>query len=97
MMIFDGVLVDDIILFVNLGNYLEWYFCYVIEDIEMCLLVELIVIGIGYDVICYYCWVVIIVDVEELVGVMIDQFVDFFDDEVEQELQYCGCWCRVVC
>lgn len=54
MVIFDGVFVDDFILLVNFVNYLEKYLCDVIDMIEKQCVVELIVIGIGYDVICYY-------------------------------------------
>lgn len=64
MVIFDGVFVDDLIFFVNVGNYLEKYLCEVIVYIENLLLVEFIVIGIGYDVMWYYECVVMIVDVE---------------------------------
>lgn len=36
MVIFDGVLVDDLILLVNFVNYLEKYLCDVIVMVEKC-------------------------------------------------------------
>jgi cobaltochelatase CobT len=81
MMISDGAPVDDSTLSVNPGNYLERHLRWVIEEIELRSVVELIAIGIGHDVTRYYRRAVTIVDAEELGGAMTEKLAELFDEK----------------
>ncbi len=80
MVISDGSPVDDSTQSVNPVNYLEQHLRRVIEDIELRSPVELTAIGIGHDVTRYYRRAVVIVDAEELGGVMTERLAELFDE-----------------
>jgi cobaltochelatase CobT len=80
MMISDGAPVDDSMLSVNPGNYLERHLRHIIEEIETRSPVELIAIGIGHDVTRYYRRAVTIVDAEELGGAITEKLAELFSE-----------------
>ena len=81
MVISDGAPVDDSTLSVNAANYLEKHLRDVIAMVERRKAVELLAIGIGHDVTCYYERAVTITDVEQLAGAMTEQLAALFDTD----------------
>ena len=81
LVISDGAPVDDSTLSVNSGSYLEKHLRQVISYIEGRSPVELLAIGIGYDVTRYYRRAVTITDVDQLGGAVVGQLTDLFDED----------------
>ena len=81
MVISDGAPVDDTTTSVNTATYLEQHLRAVVEEIEYRSSVDLVAIGIGYDVSRFYKRAVTIHNVEELGGVMMDKLMELFDEK----------------
>ena len=69
---------------VNSGSYLEKHLREVIGYIETCSPVELLAIGIGYDVTLHYWRAVTINDVDQLGGAVVGQPTDLFDEDANR-------------
>lgn len=80
IVISDGASVDDSTLTENAGDYLERHLRYVIRDIETRSSVELIAIGVGYDVTRYYRRALTITGPSELAGAMTDKLIELFEE-----------------
>jgi cobaltochelatase CobT len=76
IVISDGAPIDDSTLSTNGTNYLDHHLRMVIGDIENNQSIELLAIGIGYDVTKYYASSVTINDVEELSEVLFNKLAD---------------------
>ena len=81
LVISDGAPVDDSTLSVNSGSYLERHLRLVIDYIEGRSPVQLLAIGIGHDVTRYYRHAVTITDVDQLVGAVVSQLTNLFDED----------------
>jgi cobaltochelatase CobT len=79
MVISDGAPVDDSTQGLNPNGYLESHLKSVIARIENDPLVELTAIGIGHDVTRYYARALMLSDVEQLGGGLMDQLTALFD------------------
>jgi cobaltochelatase CobT len=79
MVISDGAPVDDSTQGLNPNGYLEAHLKSVIARIENDPLVELTAIGIGHDVTRYYARALMLSDVEQLGGGLMDQLTALFD------------------
>ena len=80
LIVSDGAPVDDSTLAANAGDYLERHLRHVVEEIETRSSVELIAIGIGYDVARYYRRSVTIADPAELAGAITDKLCELFEE-----------------
>ena len=78
MVISDGTPIDEATNSCNPADYLEMHLHSVIEEIEHHSSVELVAIGIGYDVTRFYQRAVTIHDVEELGGAMMEKLAELF-------------------
>lgn len=81
MVISDGTPLDEGTASANPANYLEHHLHQVIQDIERRQDIELIAIGIGYDVSRFYRRAVTIHDAEELGGVMLEKLTELFSQK----------------
>ena len=86
MVISDGAPVDDTTTSVNSATYLEQHLRAVVEEIEYRSSVDLVAIGIGYDVSRFYKRAVTIHNVEELGGVMMDKLMELFDEKAAPQI-----------
>ncbi|MGR3650914.1 MAG: cobaltochelatase subunit CobT [Roseovarius sp.] len=90
MVISDGAPVDDSTLSVNPANYLEKHLRDVIAMVERRKQVELLAIGIGYDVTRYYERAVTITDADQLAGAMTEQLAALFDSDPRARARVMG-------
>ncbi|MBX3476997.1 MAG: cobaltochelatase subunit CobT [Brevundimonas sp.] len=81
MVISDGSPVDDSTQSANAALYLDKHLRQVIGEIEPASPVELMAIGIGHDVTRFYRRAVMLADVEQLAGAMIEKLAELFDAE----------------
>jgi len=79
MVISDGLPVDNSTIVANSKTYLKQHLDYVIDQIENSSAVQLLAIGIGYDVTHHYQHSVTIKSVDKLAETMIEQLADLFD------------------
>ena len=78
MVISDGSPLDHATLEANPPDYLENHLLQVIEHIEAGRAIELLAIGIGYDVTNYYHHAVMLDDEQRLGNAMTDQLCELF-------------------
>jgi cobaltochelatase CobT len=83
LVISDGAPIDDSTLSVNPATYLEQHLCHVIDEIETRSSIELIAIGIGFDVTCYYRRAVTIRNPADLADAMTAKLVELFEASEE--------------
>ena len=80
VVISDGAPVDDSTLSGNSRDYLECHLHDVVRYIEAVDVVELLAIGIGYDVTRYYPRAVTLLDAEQLGDTLMEQLTAMFSD-----------------
>ena len=85
MVISDGAPVDDTTQTANPVHYLERHLRQVIGQIEDRSDVELLAIGIGHDVTRFYRRALMITDVDQLAGAMIEKLAELFDAKPKTE------------
>ena len=81
MVISDGSPVDDSTQTANAALYLDKHLRQVIAEIQTASPVELMAIGIGHDVTRFYRRALMLADVEQLAGAMIEKLAELFDAE----------------
>jgi cobaltochelatase CobT len=79
LIISDGAPRDDVTMAANDAGYLERHLRCVIDGIEQRAAVEVVAIGIGYDVRAYYRRAVAIRSADELSEAIVTQLIDLFD------------------
>ena len=84
MVISDVAPVDDSSLSVNSPDYLEQHLCDVTRGFDTRSPVELLAIGIGYDVSHYYKRSVTILDAEQLAVVLMQQVTALFETQAQR-------------